>query len=196
MGKKTPMIRPLKTQDIPSVVTIYRTELPGLLSVLDKGVLEQFYVFSLSTSQLFTLVHEDKRVIHGFVTGCTDTYGLMKTFVLKRHFNLLLPIIKTCMTHPKTVAKLINTLFYPGFTTSGAEILSLAITKRTQQKGIGKTLLHAALTAFAKRRIRSVRVSVYTRLPAQQFYTRTGAMKENTFDFNGEKMQYYRYTIR
>ena len=190
------MIAKIKIDDIPQVVKIHRQELPGFLSELGEDFLKKFYDASLDIPEIFTLVEKENEQVLGFVTGATRVKGLYKEIIFRDVFSFIWLILNNLITHPKNIVKMAKILAYPGFAEDIPEILTIVVSKSHQGKGIGKKLWTEAVKEFQKRGFKKFRVSIYDRLPANEFYKKMGCRFEKSFQFLGEKMNYYLYIIR
>lgn len=189
------MIRPLERKDIITVSKIHTQELPGFLSEMGATFLENFYLASLGVSTMFTLVYlYDNRVV-GLATGITHSKGLFKVILEKRFIQFIYIILIHIITHPSSLRKIFTVITYPGISTDHAELLTIAVDRRFRDRGVGKRLTVEIVREFKKMRIKRFLVSVYDRLPSNEFYKKMGFQYKRSFDFLGEKMNYYEYTV-
>lgn len=144
---------------------------------------------------MFTYVEKKNEQVLGFVTGTTSANGLFKKIIYRDVLWFGLLFLRYIFTHPWNIFKMIRTLTYPGFSEHDPELLTIAVSGKSQKKGIGKKLFMETAGEFRKRKIRLFRISVYDRLPANGFYKKIGCKFDSSFDFLGEKMNYYKYNI-
>ncbi len=189
------MIRKLTFEDIDQVALIHQRELTGFLSEIGVDFLRKFYQASLSNEEMFTLVEEKREEIRGFVCATINTANLYKKILRKDLFGFTIFFIKLLLTSPSKIIKIVKMLNYPGFSSSDPELLAIAVAKNFQKQGIGKKLFKATIKEFQKKRVKSFKVSVYDRLPANGFYLKMGCRKIISFPFLSEKMNYYIYKI-
>jgi ribosomal protein S18 acetylase RimI-like enzyme len=187
------MFRKIKVSDIKQVAKLHREELSGFLSELGRDFLEKFYKVSLIIPEIFTIVIEEKKQILGFTSGAVRLRGLYKKIFMKDPLGFIFSLLSYSITHPGKIVKLTKTMVYPGFESDIPELLTIVIDKNQRNRGLGRKLFLAAVKEFKKRGIDDFRVSVYKRLPANEFYKKIGLKLEKQFDFMGEKMNYYRY---
>ena len=187
--------RSLKSEDIERVSRIHGAELPGFLSKLGSEFLEEFYRVLLDMESVFTYVYEERGLIYGFATG-TVSSGLLKTVIFRRPFKFGLIFLGYFITHPFYLANFIKALSYPGLKQNQAELLTIAVDRNYHKRGVGKRLLDAICKEFRRRGINSFMVSVYDRLPANGFYKKMGFEFEKSFEFLGERMNYYEYDTK
>lgn len=189
------MIKKLANKDIPQVVKIHKTELHGFLSELGEGFLGKFYEVSLTIPEIFTLVEKKNEQVLGFATGTTGTKGLYKKVVSRDVISFIWLTLNNFITHPKNIVKTVKVLAYPGFSDDIPELLTIAVDKHYQGQGIGTKLFKETVKEFQKRGAGKFRASTYDKLPANNFYKKTGCKLEKSFTFLGEKMNYYRYNL-
>lgn len=189
------MIKSLTISDIPQVAKIHHRELPGFLSELGIVFLEHFYKESLYIPEIFTLVEKKNDQILGLVSGITTVKGLYKKIIFRDLPGFGILFLSYIITHPIQIVKMVKILMYPGFMEDIPELLIIAVSKGHQKKGIGKKLFHEITRQFRKRGIKKFKISVYERMPANGFYKKIGCRYDSSFDFLGEKMNYYTYQI-
>lgn len=190
------MIKRLELTDVPQVAKIHQSELSGFLPELGEEFLQAFYKSSLYIPEMFTCVEKENDQILGFVTGTVSTEGLYKKIIVKDILRFVYLFSKYLITHPSKIVKMVKTLTYPGFKDNSPELLTIAVSQKFQKKGIGRILFLKVAETFQKKGIRKFKVSVYDRLSANGFYKRMGCRFDSSFDFLGERMNYYSYEIR
>ncbi len=187
------MIKQLSLIDIGQVAEIHKQELPGFLSELGIPFLKIFYKVSLDIPEMFTYVEEKDGHILGFTSGVSQVKGLYKKIVFKNITSFIFPLLSYFVVHPFKITKILKILSYPAFSEDSPELLTLAVKKEEQKRGIGRKLFQAISQEFKKRKIREFYVSAYERLPANGFYRKIGCRLDRSFNFLGEKMNYYKY---
>lgn len=188
------MIRELIESDISAVARIHHQEMIGFLPELGIDFLEKFYRISLYLKNITTFVAFENDQVLGFVCLATRTKGLFFHIIKRDLFGFSFLFLKYFITHPGKIKKLVKVLTYPGFSQGGPELLSIAVQKKQQKKGIGRSLFKKTCQFFKKKGIKKFKVSVYDRLAANIFYRKMGATFYSSFDFLGEKMNYYIYS--
>lgn len=189
------MIKQLELLDINQVVFIHHQELSGFLSKIGQGFLKKFYEVSLNSSDMFTFVYKENGKILGFAGGVMTSRGLNHRIIVKDPLGFGMVLLKHLILHPTHILKLFQTLSYPGFDKDMPELLSIAVSQKHQGKGIGKKLFLEVAGEFNKRKKKEFLVSVYDRLPANKFYIKMGCRQHKSFEFLGERMNYYIYRI-
>lgn len=190
------MIRGLEIKDIPQVAVIHMRELSGFLPELGEKFLQAFYRTSLDIPEMFTYVESQNEQVYGFTTGINTAGGLYKKIILKDVFLFIPLFLSYLFTHPSGAVKIIKTLAYPGFADNSPELLTIAVKKNHQGRGIGKKLFMQVAREFKIRNIEEFKISVYDRLTANRFYLKIGCRFDRSFEFLGEKMNYYKYEIK
>lgn len=190
------MIRLLTLTDIPQVARIHYLELPGFLSELGEKFLIKYYKVSLSIPEIFTFVEKKDEQILGFVSGIESSGGLYKKIISRDVFGFIFLFLRIFITHPEKLTKTVKTLAYPGFSSESPELLVISISKKYQRQGIGSRLFNKTIEEFSKRGINKFKISVYDRLSANEYYRKMGCRFNSSFNFLGEKMNYYIYHIR
>ena len=189
------MIRKLSEFDIQQVAKLHKEELSGFIPELGKEFLNLFYKTSAEMPEMFTFVQEEKGNVLGFVSGITDARGLNKKILLRRPLRFVFILLRYLIVHPQKTAKFFRILAYPGFSEGGAELLSLAVSSDCRLQGIGRKLFRATAKEFKRRGIKKFRISAYKKLPANKFYEKMGCRFISSFEFLGERMNYYEYKI-
>jgi ribosomal protein S18 acetylase RimI-like enzyme len=189
------MLSPLTKKDIPQVVRIHITQLPGFLSQLGEGFLQKYYIYSMNIPEVFTILEKKNGEILGLATGATSTEKLHIKIISHDYFGFGIEILKYFITHPKGILKIVKTISYPGLTENIPELLTIAVKSDHQKKGIGIRLFMEIAQNMKKKGSKKFLISVYDRLPANGFYKKIGCRFFKSFIFLGEKMNYYEYTI-
>ena len=190
------MIRKLSIQDIDQTAVLHHKELPGFLSQLGLGFLKKYYIASLNIPELFTLAVKKDGQIMGFATGSMTVGGLTKKIIFSDPVSFGVELLKYLIVSPSNIFKVLKLTAYPGFSENNPELLSMAVSKIWQNKGIGSKLFSGICEEYKKRGVNNFKVSVYERLAAVKFYEKKGCILHSTFDFLGEKMRYYTYRIK
>ncbi len=185
------MIRELKSDDIDQVVSIHLNKLSGFLSLLGKNFLTKYYQSSLNTLEIFTLVEINKNQISGFATGAVRLKGLIFKIISQDIIGFISLFLNMFFTHPFLLLGTVKTLAYPGFSQDVPELLTIAVKKKYQKRGIGKKLFQAIKKEFHKRGVKHFQISMYQRLPAAMFYEKMGCRKSGTFTYQSELMSCY-----
>lgn len=190
------MIREMVHVDVVQVVRLHKQEIPGFLPELGEEFLKKFYKVSLSIPEIFTYVAKEDEQILGFVSAITSTKGFHKKIIFKDIAGFAIIFLRYFITHPEKIVKILRILSYPGFFDNSPELLTIAIAKKYQRRGIGSKLFKKTAAEFKKRGFKKFKVSVYDKLPVNQFYKKVGCQFEKSFIFLGEKMNYYSYEIK
>ncbi|MBI3379689.1 GNAT family N-acetyltransferase [Candidatus Gottesmanbacteria bacterium] len=155
------MIKRLSINDISQVVKIHKEELHGFLSELGEGFLTKFYQVSLDIPEMFTLIEKENEQVLGFVSFTTSAKGLYKKVIAKEFLSFVLIFLRYFITHPESIVKSVRILTYPGFKDDSPELITIAVFKVHQGKGIGRKLFMAVVKEFKKKGFRKFKVSAY-----------------------------------
>ena len=168
------IIAPLTSQYIDQVVKIHRQELSGFLSNLGENFLEKFYRQSLYIPELFTFAIKENEQVLGFMMAATATKSLYKKIIFTDILGFGIIFLKYLITHLNKIPKILQTMAYPGFSYDIPELLTIAIAKRQQGKGLGRKLFIKTVEEFRKRGVKNFKISTYARLSANEFYKKMG----------------------
>lgn len=193
---KTMEVRLLQPADVPSIASLHTGSLTGFLSSLGAIFLGKFYAVAFFQQDIFTFVAVEQKNIVGFVTCAQKINGLLRRVIFYNPLWFIFFFLKYFLRHPFQIIPAIQTLMYPGFLGDEPELLSFAVEKNQRGKGIGKKLFFACAEEFRRRGYTSFLISAYDRLPANGFYEKMGCRLIRSFEFHGEKMNYYRYRIQ
>lgn len=181
--------------EIKQIATLHLRELSGFLPQLGQEFLEKFYRVALTCAQMFLFVEKEKDQIVGFVSGITTPKGLYKKIIFKDIIGFSFIFLKYFLIHPGQSIKFIKILLYPGFSENTPELLSIAISKDYQMRGIGRKLFYQTAKEFQRRGYSHFKISVYEKLAANGFYKKMNCNKIQSFEFLGQQMNYYLYRI-
>ncbi len=184
------LIRKLKEKDIESVVLLHLNYLnKGFLANLGTEFLRDFYQSTLNIESVFTIVAIESSKPIGFLMGATNLNIFPRLMIACLWQKLILVIF----LKPKILLKLIQIPFYPSFKKDiQGEILSVAVSKDFQRKGIGKLLINAAKKEFSKRNIKNYHLSVRAKMIGSNlFYKKIGMKKEKTSKFMGDEIIFW-----
>lgn len=182
-------------RDIKQIATLHLRELSGFLPELGRQFLEKFYSMSLTLDEVFLFVEKENGQIVGFVSGISNPKGLYKKIITRDILGFSWIFLKHFVKHPTNITKFVKILLYPGFSESIPELLSIAVSKKHQMKGIGRRLFTRTVNEFKSKGLHEFKISVYEKLPANGFYKKMGCQQVQTFEFLGQKMNYFIYRI-
>lgn len=189
------MISNLTAKDIDQLVRLYRRELPGFLSDLGDDFLKKFYHVSLSIPKMNTMVEKENEQIIGFATFAVSVKGLYFRTISQDILGFAWIFLRYFITHIDKTTKVLQAFTYPGFKEDIPELLTIVVDKNHQRRGVGRKLFIRVAKEIAKRGFRKFKISTYKRLPANGFYKKIGCKFDRSFNFLGEKMNYYIYQI-
>jgi len=166
----------------------------GFLSSLGLRFLTQLYAAIPSCPAGFGYVATDGEEVLGFVAGTESTGRIYKQALLRRGLLMALPLLRF-LVRPSVVKRMIHTLRYPSQVDPDlppAEVLSIAVSPAARGKGIGRSLMAAAMEEFRRRGLPRVKVAVWAgNEQANRFYERFGFALASTRLHHGLVMNIY-----
>ncbi len=171
------IIYPAQKNDALAIAKIHKSEIKkGFLSTLPISFLEKFYLALINSNYSFCIIAKENGQPAGFVSGITDMNKFYNYFLRKYFFYSLLLFL------PKIVSfsffkKVFETLIYPSKAKDlpKAELLTIAVDQKFQNKGVGSLMFNEFKGAMKKRDIKSFKVIVGEFLkPAIAFYEKNG----------------------
>jgi ribosomal protein S18 acetylase RimI-like enzyme len=142
--------------------------------------------------------------IYGFVSATTSTGKLFLELGSRRLGDLLPPLLRQYVRHPRLLARSLQTLLYPFLVReqggaaqeAGAELLSIMVAPAQRNQGAGTQLLAALLEGCRARQIRQLHVTVDAgNLGARRFYSRHGFTPVRDFRLYGRAMLLYQRPV-
>jgi ribosomal protein S18 acetylase RimI-like enzyme len=174
------MTRRATKKDAKDIARIHTQSLPGsFLATLGLHFLISLYEFLIVHEIVY--VYCDKYQITGFISGTYNTQGIMKRFICRKPFSLLLILISIILK-PKFFFRVIETYSTPHKSEQivlnnrridlpSSELLSIAVHGNAQSRGVGSTLLKSFETELQSKEILSYKVIAGSSLLiANQFY--------------------------
>ena len=108
------------------------------------------------------IVYEDDRV-SGFVVGTVQPSGFYKRLIQKRWWKFGLASIRPVICKPSIIPRLLRAFTLPAdlanAQTNTGTLMSLAVLRDCQGKGIGKQLVSAFLASCQKRQVEAVNLT-------------------------------------
>lgn len=169
------IIRLAEKKDAKEIAKIHKEEIrKGFLSSLPMAFLEKLYS-AVVESDFIVIVENDGRVV-GFMAGTTDIKKLYSVF-LKRYFFHSVIILFFKIFSFFALKKILENLLYPKKEQNlpKAELLTVAVKKEFQGKGLAGEILAVFLREMKKREVDVFKVIVGEELkPAIKFYEKSG----------------------
>jgi len=174
-------VRLANKKDCSKVAKIHFQEIKsGFLNQLGEKFLGYFYEAMVDSSNAFLAVAEDSGSIVGFVSGSTNLNKFYKEFVKKYTLRSLFVFLKRIF-NIGIFKKAFETMKYSRKKEDLPELLSIAISREFQGRGIGQILLERFISEMKKRSINKFKVIVGENLVgANKFY------KKNGFEFHSK----------
>ena len=163
--------------DALKIAEIHKTEInKGFLSSLSISFLQKFYSALIESDASFCIVAKEQERVIGFISGVTNLNTYYVYFFKKYFFHsafILLPKI----FNVSSLRKIFETLWYPlqEKELPQAELLTMAVMREFQGKGIAGQLFLEFISEMKKRNIKRFKVMVGDELkPAIHFYEKNG----------------------
>lgn len=147
---KEPLIRPMKIEDVATVVKVHLASFPGFfLTFLGPRFLALFYSGICSAPEGIAFVYLDKDgVPTGFVAGSSNPGGFYSRLLKLDWFKFALASIYPVIKKPSVIGRVIRGVFHPSANPIGDEVaglFSIGVLPESQRTGAGKKLVRAFL---------------------------------------------------
>lgn len=148
MNKNDIKIRPIRQEDVDSVVKIHTDAFKGFfLTSLGPRFLSFYYSCFIKSSETVTMVAEEDGIIYGFSASTKVCKGFNSRLIKNNFFAFCILSIKMLFTTPRALLRLVRNLTKKGDGVEDnedyAELYSIGVSKAAQGKGVGKKLLAA-----------------------------------------------------
>jgi len=188
-----------KKEDAMVIAKIHKEEIKqGFLSSLGVSFLANFYQAIIESGQGFCLVAKENGETVGFICGVFDL-GELYDYFIKKYFLKSIVILYKKFFHFSFVKKIFETLLYPSKDQHlpRAELLTLAVKKEFQSRGIASLMFEKLVEEFRKRGIKNFKVLVGEELkPAIGFYEKMGLQfLKNTELHENKNSRIYIYNV-
>jgi ribosomal protein S18 acetylase RimI-like enzyme len=192
--KSKPALRiiPLSYRHIDAVARLHREAIPAAFtSFLGESFLKIFYRTLIESRYCFgfSAVDENDNVL-GYITGASRLSGFSRDFLMRNFLTVPFLIL------PKVLSwKIVKSIFQSLFMSRQdrkkdlpeAEIVSVAVVPQARGMGIGKRLMNVALDEFVRHGVQQVKVMVGDKLPANQYYIKSGFEWVEHLEFGSKK---------
>lgn len=166
-----------KKEEAAKIAEIHKKEIKkGFLSSLKLSFLTKLYRAIINSRFSFCIVAKEKGKVIGFVAGATNLDKLYLYFLRRYFFHSAFTLLPKAFSF-QNLKKIFETLFLPhrGRKLPKAELLTIAIEKKFQRKGIGSKLLKKFVSEMKNRDMYQFKVIVGQNLkPAIKFYEKNG----------------------
>lgn len=190
------IFRLAQKKDAWQIAEIHQQEIKkGFLSTLNNNFLTKIYSAIIGSKYSFCVIAEKDQKIRGFIAGVTD-FNSFYLYFLKRYFFSAIVLIFPKIFNFKNIKKIFEVLFYPQKEENlpEAELLSMALSKDFQGKGIAGLMFNKFISEMKNRKINSFKVLVGSSLsPAIRFYEKNGFkfLKETRVHENVSRIYIY-----
>ena len=192
-------IKRAENKDIPGIVDLHIQNLSrGYLPKLGKPFLVETYksFLILEPDLQYTSFVDGKLV--GFASGTSDSPTLLRRAIRANMLGMVSTLIEGIIKNPGNIALCFKLILYPGFskyTDLRPELLAIAISPSMRGKGIGTMLVKQITESFKQKDIKSLKLSVWPDLPANQFYKNQGFKFLGSEKFLDGETNFYRLVI-
>jgi ribosomal protein S18 acetylase RimI-like enzyme len=160
---------------------------PGFfLTFLGSAFLQEFYTGVCEDRSGIALVYDDHS-IRGFVVGTAQPAGFYKRLIQKRWWKFSLASLQPVICKPFIIPRLLRALTLPAqvdrIHKNTGTLMSLAVMKNCQGRGIGKKLVSAFLEISQKRQIEVINLTTdaVDNSATNEFYLKMGFTCTRTF---------------
>jgi ribosomal protein S18 acetylase RimI-like enzyme len=154
----------MQLSDVDQVVNVHLSSFQGFfLTFLGPEFLSLLYTYMVSSSDGvgYVFMDDDQRIV-GFVCGSTQPSGFYKRFFKKQWLHIVLATLWPVVRNPSISPRLVWRVLRPpqASTDSGtATLLSIAVLREHQNKGVGKLLAQEFLSEMQRRGIERVNLT-------------------------------------
>ncbi|MBI4442267.1 MAG: GNAT family N-acetyltransferase [Acidobacteria bacterium] len=181
------VIRQMRADDVNSVVSVHMEVFTGFfLSFLGRPFLRQLYHGILDDPSGIGYVYERDRRLLGFVAGTSEPAGLYGRLLRQRWWRFGLASVGAVLRRPRVVPRLLRAIRMPqeaGSEMDYGSLMSLAVLREAQGKGIGRVLVAAFLQEARHRGVKVVTLTTdhVDNDAVNSFYQRFGFRCARTF---------------
>ncbi len=158
--QNTISIAPMRTDHIHDVVRVHLASFPGyFLSFLGPRFLRLFFTEIIKEHDHIAFVALSEAEVIGYVVGVTEQSGFYSRLAHKRKFAFASAALGAVLHNIRIIPRLFRALSYERMArlaASPALLMSIAVSPKTQQGGVGKKLTFAFLSEMKKRNIDKV----------------------------------------
>lgn len=182
------------TSDIHSIAHLHHQELPGLLSELGEDFLRAFYRGAFRAKGTITLIAKKDKAVLGYALVGFDRRAILGPIISENPREIITTSFLAFLRRPSSLQKLVQIPFAPKFSPKEicGEILSLAVDRSSQRKGVGRALFKSLQKELRRVGVSKFVVMTFTGLSkANAFYKAMGGKLILEKRFLGEQVRYY-----
>ena len=152
-------IRPATIADAPAMAALHVTEIDeGFLPTLGARFLDHLYRRVVRSPSSFAFVATDDDAVAGFAAGTENLRELYRSFLLH---DGVAAVVAAGPRIARSWRRVMETLRYPtheGADLPPAELIAIAVGHAARGRGLGRELVDAVTTEFARRGVTAARV--------------------------------------
>ncbi|OGZ64161.1 MAG: hypothetical protein A3A98_04240 [Candidatus Staskawiczbacteria bacterium RIFCSPLOWO2_01_FULL_40_39] len=159
-------------EDALAIARIHTDEIKeGFLSQLGTPFLSKFYEAIIKDPNSFCIILEENNKVTGFISGTTHIKKFYAYF-LKNYWFVAIILLLPKIFNLSVIKKIIEDLFYTKKTADlpEAELLTIALKKELQSKGLGSKLVDELIREFKSRKVQTFKVLVGKKDALSRFY--------------------------
>lgn len=139
-------VKPASKKSIDEIVKVHTSAFPGFfLTQLGDNFLKLYYKSVLKSKAGILLVCIEQDEVVGFCAACTKSKNFNSKLIKENLCEYILEGIKLVFTKPKALMRLYNNMSKTSSDVEDkgeyAELMSIGVRKKIQNKGVGKALL-------------------------------------------------------
>lgn len=180
-------IRRMQSPDLDAVIHVHMDAFQGFfLTFLGTSFLREFYTGVCEDQSGIAIVYEHESV-SGFVVGTVQPSGFYRRLIQKRWWKFGIASLLPVMRKPSIIPRLLRAFTLPADMSATqintGTLMSLAVKRNCQGRGIGKQLVSAFLEDSRKRQIEVVNLTTdaIDNEATNEFYSKIGFTCARTF---------------
>lgn len=191
------MIRLIEKDDSYSLARIHKQGLAGdFLPSLGIDFLTAFYEGIIGKLGVYGFVSVEGTKINGFVVGTNNSDKFFSQALHANFVKLSLLLLVQLIKRPQIIKNVLETFLYTKKEgTSKAELVVIAVSNKSQGRGVGKQLVKTLEQTFNKEKIKRYKLTVHADKKAVGFYEHLGYSRVSSFKLYGKMWFVYEKEI-
>lgn len=191
------MLQEAKLIHVPQITQIHMAELAGdFLPSLGFNFLKTVYEGIIGKKGIWSIIDIENGKVKGFVIGTRDINYFFREALSANFFKLIFYLCIQLISTPLLIKQVFETYSYPKKDTGPkAELVVIAVSKKSQGDGIGKMLISELEKVFKKEDIKVYKLTVHQDKNSVNFYEHLEFKKKGQFSLYGKLWYIYEKTI-